>query len=178
MLFKELFKASLTEAFQLTEGFEVQMRVFSLLLMKVDVQIISGNFSSIICSYMAHLLSPSSKNKKKLALKKFLYFLVFHEMELCFLKRKLFLYLGKCFRLKNQLNYTEIKDIRILFRLEKETEAIIDRILRDNKNVFEHEEEKNYYKPLRVSNFWSRKVTVIEIKQYQLKNILIKLDHI
>ena len=34
------------------------------------------------------------------------------------------------------------KDIRNLFRLEKETKAIKNRILRDTKNLFEHEEEK------------------------------------
>ena len=28
-------------------------------------------------------------------------------------------------------------------------------ILRDIRNLFEHEEKKNYYKPVRVSNFWS-----------------------
>ena len=38
-----------------------------------------------------------------------------------------------------------MKDIRNLFRKEKETKAIKD----------EHEEEKNYHKPVRVSNFWS-----------------------
>ena len=32
-----------------------------------------------------------------------------------------------------------IKDIRNLFRLEKETKAIKDRILRDIKNLLEHE---------------------------------------
>ena len=50
-----------------------------------------------------------------------------------------------------------IKNIRNLFRQEKEIKAIKDIILRDVKNLFEHEqeEEKNYYKPLRVSNFWS-----------------------
>ena len=88
------------------------------------------------------------------------------------------------FRLKKELNYTPIKDIRNLFKLEKETKAIRDTILRNIKNLFEHEEEEvNYYKPVRVSNFWSKiilntKVTVIQIKYYQLKNILIKLDHI
>ena len=63
------------------------------------------------------------------------------------------------FRLKNELNYTAIKDIRNvfrlirnLFRLEKETKEII---LRDIKNIFEHEEEENYYNPVKVSNFWS-----------------------
>ena len=58
------------------------------------------------------------------------------------------------FRLKNELNYTAIKEIRNLFRIEKKTKAIKDRILKDIKNLFEHE-EKNYYKPVRVNNFWS-----------------------
>ena len=88
------------------------------------------------------------------------------------------------FRLKKEQNCTAIKDIRNLFRQEKETKAIKDRILRDIKNLFANEkEEENYNKPVRASNFWSKiilntKVMVIEIKYYQLKNILIKLDHI
>ena len=60
------------------------------------------------------------------------------------------------FRLKKELNYTAIKDTKNLFRLEKETKAIKDRILRDIKNLFDHEEEENHYKPVRVSNFWSK----------------------
>ena len=49
-----------------------------------------------------------------------------------------------------------IKYIRNLFRLGKETKAIKNRILRDIKNLFEHEgEEENYYKSVRVSNFWN-----------------------
>ena len=60
------------------------------------------------------------------------------------------------FRLKKEQNYTAIKDIRNLFRQEKETKAIKDRILRDIKNLFEHEkEEENYYKLVRINNFWS-----------------------
>ena len=47
------------------------------------------------------------------------------------------------FRLKEELNCTAIKHIRNLFRLEKETKEIKGRILRDIKNLFEHEEEKN-----------------------------------
>ena len=35
-----------------------------------------------------------------------------------------------------------IKDIRNLFRLERETKAIKGRILTDIKNLFEHEGEK------------------------------------
>ena len=48
------------------------------------------------------------------------------------------------FRLKKELHYTAIKDIRNIFRQE-ETKAIKDRILRDTKNIFEHEEKENYY---------------------------------
>ena len=39
-----------------------------------------------------------------------------------------------------------MKDIRNLFRLERETKAIKDRILRDIKNPFEHEAEENSYR--------------------------------
>ena len=58
------------------------------------------------------------------------------------------------FSLKKELNHTAMKDTKYLFRLEKETKGIKDRILRDIKNLFEHEEE-NYYKLVRVNNFWS-----------------------
>ena len=58
------------------------------------------------------------------------------------------------FRLKKEQNYTAIKNIRNLFRKGKETKVIKGRILRDIKNLFEHEkEEVNYYKTVRVSNF-------------------------
>ena len=64
-------------------------------------------------------------------------------------------YIRNLLRLKGELNYTAIKDIRNFFRLKK-TKSIKDRILRDINNLFEHnEEEENYYKPVRVSNFWS-----------------------
>ena len=83
----------------------------------------------------------------------------------------------KSFQTKKELNYTLIKDIRNLFRLVKETKAIKDKKLKDIKNFFEHEEE-NYYKPVRVTIILNMKVTVIEMKHCQLKNILIKLEHI
>ena len=48
-----------------------------------------------------------------------------------------------------------IKDIRNLFRLKKEVKGIKDIALRNIKNLFEYEkEEENYYKPVRVNNFW------------------------
>ena len=79
------------------------------------------------------------------------------------------------FRLKKEQNYTAIKDIRNLFRQEKETKAIKDRILRDIKNLFEHEkEEENYYKPVRVSNFWSN--NYIEYKSNGDKNKTLSVE--
>ena len=61
------------------------------------------------------------------------------------------------FRLKKEQNYTANEDIRNLFRQGKETKAIKDRMLRDIKNLFEHEkEDENYYKPVRVSKFWDK----------------------
>ena len=58
------------------------------------------------------------------------------------------------FRLKNELNYTAVKYIRNQFRIEKETKAIKEKILKDIKNISDHEEE-NCYQPIRVNNFWS-----------------------
>ena len=58
------------------------------------------------------------------------------------------------FRIKIGLIYTTIKDVKNLFRLEKAIKVIKNRILRDIKNLFVFEEEKqNYYKPVSVSNF-------------------------
>ena len=56
---------------------------------------------------------------------------------------------------ENIINY-----IRNRFRLEKETKAIKDRILRYTKNLIEHDKEENYYKL--VSNFRSN----LNIKNY------------
>ena len=60
-----------------------------------------------------------------------------------------------------------VKDIRYLFRLQKENEATKNRIIRDIRNLFEHEEDD--YKPVRVSKFgviiiFNMKVTVIKNK--------------
>ena len=59
------------------------------------------------------------------------------------------------FRRKKEIDDNKIKSIRNLFRLKKENEAIKDRIIRDIRNLFEQEKE-DYYKPVRVGNFWSR----------------------
>ena len=46
------------------------------------------------------------------------------------------------FRLKKVLNYTAIIDTRNIFRLEKETKAIKDRILRNIKNLLSMKAKK------------------------------------
>ena len=78
------------------------------------------------------------------------------------------------FRLKKELHYTAIKEARNIVRLEKETKAINDRILRDIKNLFEHEEDENYYKPARVSTFWSN--NYIEYKRNSDRNKILSVE--
>ena len=61
-----------------------------------------------------------------------------------------------------------MKGVRNLFRLEKETRAIKDKILRDIKNLFEYEEE------VRVSNFWSNKY--IEYESNGVRNRTLSVE--
>ena len=86
------------------------------------------------------------------------------------------------FRQKKEQVDTTIKDMRNLCRLKKEVNRVNNIVLRNIKNLSEREkEEENYYKPVRVDNFRRNNYTivmVIKMKYYQLKNILIKFDHI
>ena len=63
-----------------------------------------------------------------------------------------------------------IKDIRNLFRLQKETKSIKDRIIRDIRNLFEHEEE-DYYKSVRINNFWSNNYIEYESNVYRNNHV-------
>ena len=78
------------------------------------------------------------------------------------------------FRLKKELNYTAIKDIRNLFRQGKETKAVNDRILRNINNLFEHEEEENHYKSVRVNNCWSN--SYIEYESNGDRNKILSIE--
>ena len=49
-----------------------------------------------------------------------------------------------------------------------------DRILKNIKNLFEHEEEETYYKSVRVNNFWSN--NYIEYKSTGDKNKTLSVD--
>ena len=64
-----------------------------------------------------------------------------------FWKRKIIKDVANLYRLKIQLDDTEIKDTENHFRQEKETKAIKDRILRDIKNLSQHKEEENFHNP-------------------------------
>ena len=85
-----------------------------------------------------------------------------------------------------------IKNIRNFFKLKKENKAIkttiiiiiitIIIIIRDISNLLELE-IKDYYKPIKVNNFYSNNYVVYKgngdgNKNCWLKNILIKLNHI
>ena len=58
-------------------------------------------------------------------------------------------------KLKTETIDTTVKDIENLFRLKKQNKAIKDISFRNIRNIVENEEEENYYKPVKVSNFWS-----------------------
>ena len=65
-----------------------------------------------------------------------------------------------------------IKSIRNLFKLKKETEAIKDRIIRDIRTLFK--QEGDYYKPIRVGNFWSNNYIKYESSGDRNKNLSVK----
>ena len=63
------------------------------------------------------------------------------------------------------------------FQTEKENEAIKNKIIRDFKNLFELENEKQKnQKSVRVSNFWNnvysdQETMVVELRLHRLNNI-------
>ena len=78
--------------------------------------------------------------------------------------------------MKKKIDDTAVKDIRNRFRLRKEIRASNNRIIRDIRNLFEHED---YYKSARVGKLWCNNYIEYESnryrnKKYQLTNILIK----
>ena len=52
--------------------------------------------------------------------------------------------------------------------------TIKNRILRDSRNLFQHEEEENYYIPLWVSNFWSNNYIEYESKVDRNKALVVQ----
>ena len=71
------------------------------------------------------------------------------------------------------------KSIRKLFKLKKENKTIKDRTIRDIKTLFE-EEEDDYYKPVRLGDFWNNIYMEYECNGDKNKNLSVKeyLDEI
>ena len=70
------------------------------------------------------------------------------------------------FRLRKQI------DKRNLFRLIKENETIKDKIIRDIKIPLEKEDD--YYKPMKVGNFWNNNYIEYESNGDKKKNLSVK----
>ena len=74
-----------------------------------------------------------------------------------------------------------MKDIRNPFRLKKEVKVIKVIVLRNIKKLFEYEKgEGNYYKPVRVNNFWRNnyiqyKSNVFKIRLLSVEEHLYKI---
>ena len=66
-----------------------------------------------------------------------------------------------------------IKVIRNIFRLKKQVKGIKYIVLRNIMNLSKHEEGENYYKPVRLNNFWSN--NYIEYKSNGDKNRVISV---
>ena len=66
------------------------------------------------------------------------------------------------------------KDIRNIFRLKKEIKRIKDIVLRNTKNLFEHEKEENYYKTIRVNNLWSNNYIEYKSKGDTIRILLVE----
>ena len=77
-------------------------------------------------------------------------------------------------KLKTQKQPKEniIKSIKYLFKLKKENEAIKDRIITEIRTLFEQEDD--YYKPIRVGNFWNNNYIEYESNGDRNKNLSVK----
>ena len=81
---------------------------------------------------------------------------------------------------KKKINGSTNEDITNFFRLKKGVKGIKDEVLRNIKNLFKHEEEGNYYKAVRVNDFWSNnyieyksncdKSRILSVEEYLNKN--------
>ena len=78
---------------------------------------------------MTHLRHEKDKNKEK--------------KDILINNVRIFLDERILFRFQKEIDDTTIKDIINLFSLKKESEAVKDRVIRDIRSLFEHEEE-NY----------------------------------
>ena len=76
---------------------------------------------------------------------------------------------------KKQLEENIIKSIRNLFKLKKENEAIKNKINRDIRTLVK--QEGDYYKPIRVGNFWNNNYIEYESSGDRNKKLSVK-EHV
>ena len=74
-------------------------------------------------------------------------------------------------RLRKAIDDSTTKDIRNLFRRRKGNKTIKDKMIRDIKAF---EEEDNYYKPIKVGNFWKNDYIEFEINSDKSKSLSVK----
>ena len=79
------------------------------------------------------------------------------------------------FRLRKEIGNSATKNIKILFRLKKQKETIKDKITRNIETLFEQEDD--YYKPIKVGNFWNYNYIGYESNNHRNKNLLVR-EHI
>ena len=73
---------------------------------------------------------------------------------------------------KKQSQENIIKSIRNLFKLKKENKTIKDRIIKDIRSLFK--QEGDYYKPIRVGNFWNNNYNKYKSSGDKNKNLSVK----
>ena len=65
-----------------------------------------------------------------------------------------------------------MKSIRNLFKLKKENEANKNKIVRDLRTLFKQEDD--FYKPIRVGNFWNNNYIEYQTSDDRNKNLSVK----
>ena len=73
---------------------------------------------------------------------------------------------------KKQCDKNIMKSIRNLFKLKKENEANKNKIVRDLRTLFKQEDD--FYKPIRVGNFWNNNYIEYQTSDDRNKNLSVK----
>ena len=67
-------------------------------------------------------------------------------------------------------NYRKPTPVKYVYKGENVIQMIEEKIVRDSRDLCEHEEEEDYYKPVRVDNFWSNNYIEYESNSYRKKH--------
>ena len=75
---------------------------------------------------------------------------------------------------KKQSEENIIKSIRRFYKLKKENEAIKAKLVRYIRTLFKQQEENDYFKPIRVDNFWNNNYIKYEKSGDRNKSLWVK----